>query len=326
MCALQQVEVAIELAVGNEDRAEALNRHGGERVESVENNAVTLAEHALVVVLERLLRRRQRRPLGTVDDVEHEPRLGAPVAEPVEGFQAEDGCFVHALAALAIDVVFEIAGKGSDNLDLLAGEKLRKILLAGDFENSEIAAIHHAHAHGAGGGHQSAKVRVELGRAAGDIEGGQALSRKESKHRVDYLARHFLAAVRAGVDMAVHAGLGAAIADIDLKRIEPAPPNRRKGNLLKPWPGIAHDARSIFATQIRITGGARHVDWRGSRTKSREHIWPRRSAKRVGVASCASHRSRDARDRSLRARRRRHGGSVVDADAAEARQLHGGMA
>src|SRR5215472_3325340 len=42
--------------------------------------------------------------------------------------------------------------------------------------------------------------------------------------------------------------------------------------------------------------------------------------------SCASHRSRDARERSLRARRRRDRGSVVDADAAEARELHGGMA
>ena len=261
--ALQQVEVAIELAVGNEGRAEALNRHVGERVEPIENNAVTLAEHALVVVLERLLRRRQRRPLGIVDDVEHEPRLGAPVAEPVEGFQAADGRFEHALAALAIDVVFEIAGKGSDDLDPLAGEKLREILLAGDFENGEIAAIHHAHTHGTGGGHQSAKVRVELRRAAGDVESWQALSRKESEHRVDHLARHFLAAVRAGVDVAVHAGLVATISDIDLKRIEPAPPKRRKGNLLKPRPGIAHGA------PLDVGNADSHNRWRGSRRLER---------------------------------------------------------
>src|SRR5262249_56174479 len=56
----QQVEVAIELAVSNEDRAETLNRHVGERIEPVENDAVGLAEHAVIVVLERLLRRRQR--------------------------------------------------------------------------------------------------------------------------------------------------------------------------------------------------------------------------------------------------------------------------
>jgi hypothetical protein len=39
----------------------------------------------------------------------------------------------------------------------------------------------------------------------------------------------------------------------------------------------------------------------------------------------AAHRSRDARERSLRARGRDRG-SVVDADTAEARELHGGMA
>src|SRR5262245_36569887 len=261
--ALQQVEVAVELAVGNEDRAEALNRHVGERVESVENDAVIFAEHALVVVLERLLRRRQRRTLGIIDEVEHEPSLGAPVAQPIEGFQPADGRFEHALAALAIDVVFEIAGKRSDDLDPLAGEKFGEVLLAGDFENGEIAAIHHAHAHGPRGGNQSTKMRVEFRRAAGDVEGRQALSRKESEHRVDYLARHSLGTVRAGVDVAVHAGLIAAIADIDLKRVEPAAPDRRKGNLLKPRPGIAHRVRPLFATQIRMACGARHVEWRG---------------------------------------------------------------
>src|SRR5215472_16820543 len=98
------------------------------------------------------------------------------------------------------------------------------------------------------------------------------------------VGRRFLAAVRAGTDVAVHAGLVAAIADIDLERVEAAALNRRKGNLTKPRPGIAHRARSIFATQIRIACGARHVDWHGPRTKSREDIWRRRSAKRVGVA------------------------------------------
>src|SRR5262249_246086 len=242
-----------------------------------------------------------------------------------QDFQAANGRFEHALAALAVDILFEVAGKRSDDLDPLAREEFGEVLLAGDFEHGEIAAIHHAHTHGARRAHQSAEVRVEFRRAAGDVEGTQAPSRKESEHRVDHLARHFLAAVWAGTDVAVHAGLVAAIADIDLERVEAAALNRRKGNLLKPRPGIAHRARSIFATQIRIACGARHVDWHGPRTKSREDIWRRRSAKRVGVP-CAWHRSRDASERSIRARRRRDRGSVFDADTAEARKLHGGMA
>src|SRR5262249_19483582 len=196
--------------------------------------------------------------------------FGAPIAQPVEGFQAADGRVEHAFAALAVDILFQIAGKRSDDLDPLASKKLGEVLLAGHFEHREIAAIHHARAHGARRAYQPAKVRVELRRAAGDVEGGQAFFRKEGEHRVDHLARHFLAAVRAGIDVAVYAGLVAAIADIDLERVEPAPPNRRKGNLTKPRPGIAHRARSIFATQIRIPCRARHVDWHGSRTKSRE--------------------------------------------------------
>src|SRR5262249_52913724 len=146
--ALQQSEVAIELAVGNKDRAETLDRHVGERIELVENNAVALVEHAFVVVFERLLRRRQRRSLGIVDEIEHEPGLRAPIAQPVQDFQAADGRFEHALAALAVDILFEVAGKRSDDLDPLAREEFGEVLLPGDFEDGEIAAIYHAHAHG----------------------------------------------------------------------------------------------------------------------------------------------------------------------------------
>src|SRR5262249_58845946 len=65
-------------------------------------------------------------------------------------------------------------------------------------------------------------------------------------------------------------------------------------------------------------------------------IWPRRSADRVYAVYArggdrflwrlASHWRRDARARSLRACRRRHRGSVVDADTAQARELHRGGA
>ena len=58
--AAEQIQVAIELAVGQEGCAEALDRHVGERVEPVENNPIALAEDAPVILLKRLLRRRQR--------------------------------------------------------------------------------------------------------------------------------------------------------------------------------------------------------------------------------------------------------------------------
>ena len=53
---------------------------------------------------------------------------------------------------------------------------------------------------------------------------------------------HFLGAMRARIDMAVHAALVAAIADIELQRVEPAAPDRREGDLLQQRQGLAHRA------------------------------------------------------------------------------------
>ena len=154
-----------------------------------------------------------------IDEIEHEPGPGAPIAKLVKPSQPADRCFEHAFAALAVHVVFEIAGQRSDNLNLIVGKKVGEILLPDDFKNGEIAAIHDADVHGACGGYQAAKVRIELRSTAGDVKRGDALSRKERQHRADHLPRHLFGAVRAGTDVTVHAGLIAAIADIDLERL-----------------------------------------------------------------------------------------------------------
>ena len=54
----------------------------------------------------------------------------APVAQRVEPLQAADRCLEHALAALAVDIVLEVAGHRRDHLDLLAREERGEILLA----------------------------------------------------------------------------------------------------------------------------------------------------------------------------------------------------
>ena len=99
-------------------------------IEPVEHDAVALAEHALVVGFERVLRRRQRRSLRIVDEIEHEAGAVASVAERVEPLQAADRALEHALAALPIDIVLEIARHRGDDLDLLAGEEFGEVLLA----------------------------------------------------------------------------------------------------------------------------------------------------------------------------------------------------
>ena len=74
MCVAQQMQIAVELALDRQHGAEPLDRHVGEREQMVEHNAVAFAEHAPVVGLERGLRRRQRRTLRIVDEIERQSR------------------------------------------------------------------------------------------------------------------------------------------------------------------------------------------------------------------------------------------------------------
>ncbi len=74
------------------------------------------------------------------------PRAVAAIAERVECLQAADGGVEHALAALAVDIVLEVAGHRGDDLDLLGGEKLRQVLLARLLQDGQVAAVDHLHA------------------------------------------------------------------------------------------------------------------------------------------------------------------------------------
>ena len=60
MRTLQQIEVVIELTVSDENRAEALDGHVGQRIKPVEHDPVTRPEHPPVILLERALWRWQR--------------------------------------------------------------------------------------------------------------------------------------------------------------------------------------------------------------------------------------------------------------------------
>ncbi len=79
--------------------------------------------------------------------------------------------------------------------------------------------------------------------------------------------RHLLGAVRAGIDVAMHAGLVAAIADIDLQRVERPAPERRKRDLLEQRPSVAHQRASrtrrfVRAASLPQRRRPRHADER----------------------------------------------------------------
>src|SRR5581483_4615509 len=181
------------------------------------------AEMRPVVPLELRLRRRQRRPLRVVDEIQHEPAAGLRIAQRIEPPQHADALVEYAAAALPVDVFLQIAGQRGDDLHAVAGEKLGETFLAGLFENREIAPIHHFRAEAARLADEVAEMRIELGGAAGYIQRAHDGDAQVVDHRLHRGKVHRLGAVRAGGYVAVHATLVASVAEVDLQDLDPAP-------------------------------------------------------------------------------------------------------
>ena len=117
------------------------------------------------------------------------------------------------------------------HLDLPCGEEPGEILEAGLVQDREVAAVDDPESEGARLLHQPPEVRVQLRRAAGDVQRGDAARPQHREDLVDRLRRHHLPAVGARVDVAVQAGLVAAVAEVDLQRIDGAPGEGREVGL-----------------------------------------------------------------------------------------------
>ena len=114
----------------------------------------------------------------------------------------------------------------------MSGKKVREVFLARLFEDGEIAAIDHMYAELERPAHQLAKMRIQLGGAAGNVQGPDARNRNECEHVADRFAGHELGARGARVHVAVQAALVALVAEVDLQRLQAAPAQRGKPELL----------------------------------------------------------------------------------------------
>ena len=224
----QELHVAVELALRDQHGAEALNRHVGERVKPIEGHALARGELALVIGFELRLRRRQCRSLRVVHEVEREPAPGHAVAERVQRAQRGDAALVDAGTALAIDELTRIAGQRRDDLHPLGGEELRESFLSGLLEDGEVAPVDDVSAERAGTRDEAAELRMQLGRAAGDVERLGARILEKHEHVLHDGRRHHLGALRSGIDVAMHAALVAAVAKVDLQRLQALAPQGRK--------------------------------------------------------------------------------------------------
>src|SRR5262249_6948597 len=149
-------------AVAREGVREALDRHVREREQAPEADAEARAELLAVARLELGLRRRQRGAPGGVDEGELERAGGVAAAEGVQPPQRRDAAREDAAAALRVDVLGAVAGQRGDDAHALRGEELRAVLLAGELEHGEVAAVDDASAEPTRAGDERPEDLVEL--------------------------------------------------------------------------------------------------------------------------------------------------------------------
>ena len=149
--------------------------------------------------------------------MEHPARL-ASVTHGVEGAQGLDAAREDPAAALAIGRLLRVVGQRADDLDAVFGEEVRQVGEAGLELDGEVVADHHLAAQGVAAADHLAESRVQLGSAPRDVQRVQLRrARQHVQATVHDVVRHHLRAGGRGIDMAVMAGLVAALAHVHLQ-------------------------------------------------------------------------------------------------------------
>ena len=144
------------------------------------------------------------------------------------------------------------ARQGGGDLNPASGQEGIQVLMAGLGEDGQIAAVDDVDTKRSCAPYQRAKVRVELGRAAGDVERRNAAAFEHVQHMLDHFAAHLLGPMRAGIDVAMDARLVAAVADVDLQGGEVPALDRRKRDSLEQRPGISHSRVSQLIAALAL--------------------------------------------------------------------------
>ena len=236
----QHLEISLELPLRNEGAAKPPDRHVRKRQQPIEPDSESPSELTLVGALELGLPGGKHGTPRIEDEIQAEIGVLAAVTQGVQSQQSFDARAEDPLAALAVDVLVEIARQRCNDGDPASREELGEVLVAGLEEDGEIAPVDDPDAVFHRGVDQPSKVRVQLRRAAGEIE----FPGPGSVHECDDLSCrqgvHLLRAFRTRVHVAVHARLVAAVAQVDLQRCETTPAYRRKGGIGQQRKRIVH--------------------------------------------------------------------------------------
>ena len=102
-------------------------------------------------------------------------------------------------------------------------KKFAEVLLPVLKKHSQVAPVNDVTAQALRLFHKPAKIRIQLGRAASDVHGGDAGAGSEKfDHTASDAGQHDFRAFGTGVHVAVMAGLIAKFADVDLQRLQRA--------------------------------------------------------------------------------------------------------
>ena len=145
---------------------------------------------------------------------------GLAVPESIQFAKRFERTLEDAVATLFVDIGFEVARERGDDLDVVFGEEGGEIGVAGRDEDREVAAVDDAAAERAGPGDKPTERGVHLGSAAGDVERADRGPPEQIETGLGQLGRETFAAVGAGIDVAVSAGLIAEFADIHLQDVD----------------------------------------------------------------------------------------------------------
>lgn len=124
---------------------------------------------------------------------------------------------------MGIDIILKVAWQGGDDFHFVPGEVFGEIGVGFGLDDGEVVAVDDMGTDGAGGLDEVAEKLADLRCAAGDVHGLRAVLADPRADLVGDLLGHHFRAVRAGIDVAVGAGLVAFPPDIDLQGLEASP-------------------------------------------------------------------------------------------------------
>ena len=217
------------------------------------------AELALVVRFEPILRRAEGSGRAGCRRGSARGRSRRAVAQRIELLQREDRRIEHVVAALPVDVLLRVAGQRRGDLDALARARnparsskpgsFRTVRLQRSITRTPMRARRRTRSRKCGfsSGAPPVTSSVPILRAASTRSTWSTVSR-----------RHHFLAIGARIDVAVVARLVAAVADVDLQRVERAPGDRRKiGGLEQRQRGVHRApvvARALTAIEPATSG------------------------------------------------------------------------